>query len=126
MGHLPTEKFTKVAKEKLIPNFPIGPQDIRNAEHIFGPDTECLMGQTTQKRSPVNDKVQVAGVPQEILEQHCKVTTAMDVMKVNGISFLVTILRNIKFGMVSLLQRRTKSNLIKGMEAVNTLSKLGA
>ena len=43
------------------------------------------------------------GVPWDIIKVHHQVTLAVDIMYVNKVPFLVTILRNLKFGTVEAL-----------------------
>jgi hypothetical protein len=84
-----------------IVNFDVTGQDIRNAEHIFGPKKASLEGKTVRQGS---DQVRAGGlvpIPATIMAHYRTVVLSVDVMKINKMPFLVTISRAIKFGTVA-------------------------
>jgi hypothetical protein len=78
----------------LIANNPVTTEDIEIAEEIFGPDIGSLKGKTTRRKpAPViNDYIEI---PPELTTKQQDVILCIDGMKVNGLSFLTTISKNI-------------------------------
>ena len=99
---LSTHGFTKIANSQLIANLSIGQVDIAAAEQIFGPNLGALKGKTLKHRSvPVDNKTD--GVPPSILKWFQMVVLALNVMFVNKIPFLITVLRGLHFSTVESL-----------------------
>jgi hypothetical protein len=91
----------------MIRNCPMTPSSISAAHNIFGPDVASLKGKTTRRtHEPVlTGYVQI---PKEILELNKDVTLAVDVMFVDGIPFVVSLSRKIKFTTSEYVPRRSK------------------
>ena len=101
----------------LIPNCPVTIQDIKNAEFLWGPDIGCLKGKTTwQQPSAVH--ITGSDIPMQIMQQYKDVTLSVDVMKVTGIPFLMTISKHIKFGSAGKLDTMKNSHIIKHFRAI--------
>lgn len=90
IGRPSTKDFIRYVAEGLIPNCPVTVLDINNAEFIWGPDIGSLKGKTVRRQPPA---VRVTGtdIPVSIMQQHKDVTLSVDVMKVAGIPFLMSI-----------------------------------
>eukprot|EP00956_Cyclotella_meneghiniana_P038398 scaffold153893_cov47-Cyclotella_meneghiniana.AAC.1 len=97
IGRPNTKDFIHYVKSNLLPNCPVTVQDVRNAEVIWGPDLGSLKGNTVRRKSPVVT-VPTSNIPLGIMQKYRHVTLSTDVMKVNGIPFLMTISKHIKFG----------------------------
>ena len=79
-----------------IQNCPVTIKQIELAEQIFGPDLGRLKGKTTRtKPKPVS--MDYIHIPEELINTHCEVELSIDTIKVNGILFLTTVSRNIKY-----------------------------
>ena len=89
----------------MIRNCDITVADITATHHIFGPNVDCLMGKTVQKR-PDLVMIDYVEVPQEILDFNNDVTIAAYVFFVNSLTFLVSVYTDIKFTMVEYLPLR--------------------
>jgi hypothetical protein len=102
----------ELANKGRILNCDVTCQDILNAEHIFGPDVGSLKGKMVRQAS---DQVRSGGlVPilATIIDHYKKVILCIDVMKVNKMSFLVTISRALKFGTVAWLKNAKISTIL--------------
>ncbi len=89
-----------------ITNNPVTTDDIIVAEKIFGPDIGALKGKTTRRKPApvVNDYIEI---PKELIATQREVTLCMDGMKVNGISFLTTVSRNIQYRTAQYVKHQT-------------------
>ena len=117
IGRPSTADFIRYVAKNLIPNCPITVQDIKNAELIWGPDIGSLKGKTVRTQPPA---VRVTGtdIPVTIMQHYKDVTLSVDVMKVTGIPFLMTISKHIKFGSAGKLNSMKNSHIIKHFRAV--------
>ena len=52
-------------------------------------------------------------LPPDVMERHQLVTVCADIMHVNGVPFLVSISRNIKFGMIEEMSGRSTKTIMK-------------
>ena len=68
----------------------------------------------------ISQKVRVenASIPVSIMQQYKNVTLSMDIMKVAGIPFLMTISRNIKFGSAGKLDNMKTGHILKHFKAL--------
>jgi hypothetical protein len=85
-----------IVSSNQIRNLPITLDDINIAEKIFGPDVGALKGKTTRtKPAPVvPDFIEI---PKELIINHENVILCIDAIKINGLTFLTTISRNIMY-----------------------------
>ena len=72
---------------------PFTHEDIKNALTIFGPDLANTRGKTVQLRPDHADKVCIE-LPVEIISHNKVITLVADVMSVNSVPFLISMLRN--------------------------------
>jgi hypothetical protein len=106
----------------MIKNCPITSTDVANANTIFGPDLATLKGKTVRITPPpvATDYVQI---PNEIMSLNRNVTLAIDIMFVNGLPFLVSISRKIKFTTVEYLIGRKQHHLVNSIKKIVNLYK---
>jgi hypothetical protein len=100
-----------------LPNCPVTRANILAAEHIFGPYVGSLKGKTIRQK-PHLAKPLIEPLPPEVMSRYRNVTLAADVMHVNGLPMLVTVSRNIRFGMVEALPNRNISTLVASIKSV--------
>ena len=103
MGHPSVNDCENAAKCGCIENCPVTLEDIAIAEEVFGPDTHASKGKTVGKAPPIIE-VDHIKVPREILKLHNDVVMGPDVMKVNGLPFLLTVSSELKFMTVEFLE----------------------
>jgi hypothetical protein len=106
----------------MIKHCSVTSTDIDNAYKLFGDDIATLRGKTVRNTSDaaVADYVEI---PKEILDMNKAVTIAADVMFVNGLSFVVTILEKIKFTTTEYVPSRSQSNIVKSIIKIVSLYK---
>jgi hypothetical protein len=88
--------FEGMVSGKLIKNCPITTTNITNACNIFGPDLASIQGKTVQW-TPAPVVADYVAIPCLLVEQNGIVTMAADVFFVDGMAFLITLSRWIKF-----------------------------
>ena len=111
LGRPSTTDLIRFIQNKLIKNCPVTAQDVRNAEIIYGPDLGSLKGKTTRVKPPPI-RVQHIEIPRHIMEHYKNVTLSVDIMKVTGIPFLMTISQHIKFGTAGRLATMKTDHII--------------
>jgi hypothetical protein len=117
IGRPSVKDFIRYVENNMIPNCPVTSQDIRNAETIWGPDLGCLKGKTVWQQ-PKTVQTQSYTIPASIMQQYKDVILSADVMKVNGIPFLTTISRHIKFGSAGKLDSMENKTIVQHFKVV--------
>ena len=78
----------------MIKNCPVSEEDIQIAEKIFGKDIAALKGKSTWSK-PILVKTSVVPIPKALKQQHRKVELCGDIMFIQNILFLTTIVHQI-------------------------------
>jgi hypothetical protein len=120
LGNPSTRDFIKMIELNTIPNCPVSVDDIRAAEDILGPNLAALKGKTARKRSD-HVAIRPVALPAALAERYKEVTIAIDVMKVNGIPFFMSVSRNIKFGTAEVLKNQLAGTLLKYVRTIVNL-----
>ena len=114
----PSEKdFKNMVHAGMIPNCPITLDYIKNDNIIFGPNAPSLKGKMVRRKTkPVVSNY--GKTLKEILQLHRTVSVVADIMFFNGMEFLVSISRHVKFTMVQYIGKRTTGNISKSLENI--------
>ena len=112
-----TRDYIRYVAMNMIPTYPVTIQDIKNAEFVWGPDLGCVKGKTVRQTLP-KVRIEVTSIPITSMQQCKNVTLSVDIMKVTGIPFLMTISRHIKFGSAGKLDSMKNSHIIKHFKAI--------
>ena len=120
IGHPPDERFKEIVSlgEGGLRNCPITVADISNAPIIYGPNRPRCRGGTKRDTKVLRVKEQRVAIPREFYRMHKMVTITADVMFINGIAFLVTLSRKLKFRTVEFVPKRTAKTLAKHLTKV--------
>ena len=105
-----SDNFEKMERSNQIQNFPINSKEITNTKVIFGPHLAGVRREAlrcTPKRVD-SDRVKI---PRNFKLWHKSVTSVGNVFFVNGIPFLITQSRNIRFVIVKPMRSSTASQL---------------
>jgi len=114
--------YVQIVEEKKLKNCPVNKDDTVAAEHVFRPDVGSLKGKMV-RTSQGRVQASLLPIPAVIMERHPHVTLAADIMKVNGVAFLVSISRAIKFGTVELLAIQKLDTVLVTIKNINNLCK---
>ena len=83
-----------------IKNCPVIAADAKLADKIYGPNIAGVRGKTVRKNEPAYE---VDQIPMSVQSKYIMVTSAEDILYVNTIRFLVSILKHIGFGTTQLI-----------------------
>jgi hypothetical protein len=106
----------------MIKNCTVTPTDIDNARKLFGADIATLRGKTVRKTQDAAMADYVA-IPKEIIDLNKKITLAADILFVNGMPFVASLSRKIKFVTLEYVSSRSEPNLIKSLLKIVKLYK---
>jgi hypothetical protein len=94
LGHLTNRDFLEMVCSRMITNCSVSPDAVINTNCIFGPNLAGVRGHMV-RRSPESVTTNHIQIPRVLLEQHQRVTLAVDVMFVNRVLFLVSVSRGL-------------------------------
>ena len=97
LGRPSQRDFESALKNNLIRNSPVTSDDAKRALIIYGPDVAALKGKTTKRKSTHVPSITPTPVSPSIKDAHGQLTLCADVLFVQGLPFLHTIARHIKF-----------------------------
>jgi hypothetical protein len=81
--------FQCLVHHNLLKDCPITPDDVNNANNIFGPDLATIRGKTVRQK-PERIITDYVKIPRDFFEKHYRITLVADVMFVNLVPFLVS------------------------------------
>ncbi len=110
VGHSTKREIAKLVRYNMIKNCPITHQDIVNANKIFSLNLPVIRGKTTRTK-PMPVKTNYVVVPKYLITKNRAVCLTVDVKYVDGVPFLVTASRGIKFITIKHIPTETTSNL---------------
>ena len=87
------------------------------AEDNWGNDVGALKGKTFHK-IPTQVKIDLVELPKWLIKLYNKVFLGVDVVLINKIPFMVSVLRNIKFNTVHNMKNINKATLIGVIDAI--------
>jgi hypothetical protein len=109
LGRPGADRFMDIIRNNFIINCPVTIDDVARAQRIYGKDVAFLKGKTTA--SPAKDYVPEQPpicLPQDILDNHSKVTLCCNIFFVLGLPFSISTSRNIHFVSCRPIADRTK------------------
>ena len=96
IGTPTVENFKGLLKMNMIANNPITVEDVDRAEKIYGPSIYSMKGKTTRAKPKVvvNDTIDI---PKELITKNYYIDLCIDIIYVNGLAFLSSIDKQIKY-----------------------------
>ncbi len=117
MGRPGRQTFETMLKKGMIINNPVTVQDYRNALSIYGEDLGVLKGKTVrQKQNHV--KIETDIKP-KVKQEH--IVLAVDLLYFTGLTFLITVSRNIRFITATMIPDRKKNTILGALKQVINL-----
>ena len=83
VGNPIDRKYKDKASNKLLPNFPITPHDITNANSMFVPDLLGVKGNVVGNKPSMVETQEYMNTPEYFYKLHKFMTLAVNVMFVN-------------------------------------------
>jgi hypothetical protein len=117
IGNPSENNFRGLVSNNMIMNCPLTTTAITNARNIFGKDLASVRGKTVQW-APAPVVGDYVSVPNGVIEKNKTVMMAANVFFVDGIAFLLTVSRNIKFITAKHVATRTAKSLSKHLDRV--------
>jgi hypothetical protein len=112
--------FKNMVRSNMIKNCNVTPIDINNAYKLFGDDIASLRGKTF-RTTPDPVMADYVEIPKEILVLNKDLTVAADIMFVNGLPFVTSISRKLKFTTIEYVTSRSETNLVKSLLKIVSL-----
>jgi hypothetical protein len=87
--------LANAVEHNVIGNNPFTRRDVRIAKQIYGPDVAALKGKTVKQQRKMPREDEANDTPPLIAKEYCDVYLSLDVMHVNGVSFLMSFSKHI-------------------------------
>ena len=120
IGHPSPKDYKDMVRSGMILNFPVTVADINVANDLLGPDIGSIRGKTT-RTAPEPVATNYVHIPSEIRERMGPVELTADLLFVNGIPFLLTLGKRIKFTIIENVPDRKATTLLRGLKAVQNV-----
>ena len=117
LGFLSERDFEKMVCSKMTVNCHVTFDDKKNAKLIFGPDITSLKGKSV-RRNPASAVTDYVDIPQEILESCKELEVSTDIMFINKLPFLVSIIRGLKFTTIEYLPSKNEIALVTSINKI--------
>jgi hypothetical protein len=101
----------------FITNNPTMQEEIAIAEQVFGPDISSLKGNITRK-TPIPVLNNYIKIPQELFTKQDKNALCINRIKVNRLTFLMTISKNIFYQTAQFIDKKTVSNYTEALRDI--------
>ena len=109
--------FLKMLDSKTLANCKVTRRDFRMARDIYGRNEAIIKGRTT-RRQPEAVEIEITDVPRHILKNYGDVTLCVDIFYVNGIRFITSISKHIKFRTARAITNMRRSTITSALEGI--------
>ena len=106
-----------MVENNLLPGCHLTANDVKTADHICGHDLGSIEGRTVWSSSE-QVKIPISNIPPDLMAKYQCVILAVDVMFVNKIPFLITMLHDIKFNIIEMLRSQTNKVFMASIQQV--------
>ena len=111
------EAFKALLRMNIIKNCPVTPEHVDRANDIYGLPIAALKGKATRSKPPIMSK-DIIEIPEEIYLKNYKLHLCIDIVYINGMTFLVSIDKEIRFRSIVHLKKCSKSLLYEGLDKI--------
>ncbi|EJK60825.1 hypothetical protein THAOC_18763, partial [Thalassiosira oceanica] len=116
-GHLTDERFKQLVSSPRVRNCKVNDRDVTHKCLIFGKSRAVIRGSTTRVK-PDRVKAEYIDIPRDFYRLHKFVTLTADVMFVNGLGFLTTFSRDLRFHTAEYVPTRTAKQLSSSLKKI--------
>lgn len=113
-------KMYNILDQRQLSKCCINSQDVKNPRKIFGPDVVPLKGKTVRRKEAHVELIS-RPIPADLMQRNLEVTVCFDVMYLNGIAFLISISRALKFCTAEALENRKGDTLLTGIKRIKMI-----
>jgi hypothetical protein len=110
--------LANAVEHNIIGNNPFTRRDVRIAKDIYGPDVPALKGKTVKRQSKMPREDEINDIPPYISKEYCDVHLSIDVMFVNGITFLISFSKHICLIQAYVIRKNNKQKYLDGILAM--------
>jgi hypothetical protein len=110
--------LANAVEHNIICNTPFTRRDVRIAKQIYGPDVAALKGKTVKQQSKMPREDEANEFPSYISKEYCDVHLSIDVMYVNGISFLISFSKHTGLIQSYCIRKNNKQKYLDGILAM--------
>ena len=101
----------------MIPNYPVIIHNIKDAEFIWILDLRCVKGKTAKQVSP-KENVENTSIPVPFMQHYNNITLTVNITRLAGIQFQLTIPRHLEFVSTGKLDRLKHGHILKYFKAL--------
>ena len=117
VGYPSDKDFLQMIDNKAIQNCTVTRRDIKMARQIYGRNRSSLQGKTVRRQVP-HVREDITMIPESVLKNYKHVTLCCDIFHVNGIKFIGTISKHIKFRTARAITNMRKSTLLSTLKTI--------
>ena len=117
LGYPFVDNLKTIIKMNMIWDNPITKSDVKLMEHLFKPDIPTIKGKTTRQH-PHHLVSNMVSIPHELHNTQCNVCLYIEIMYINGMPFLTTISKNIKYHTVMWVADCTAPTITSPVESI--------
>ena len=110
--------LANAVENNVIGNTPFTRRDVRIAKQIYGPDVAALKGKTVKQQSKMPREDESKDIPPYIAKEYHDVHLSIDVMHVNGITFLISFSKHIGLIQSYCIRKSNKQKYLDGILAM--------
>jgi hypothetical protein len=110
--------LANAVEHNIIGNTPFTRRGVCIAKQIYGPDVAALKGKTVKQQSKMLREDAANDVPKYIAKEYCDVHLSIDVMYINGISFLIYFSKHIGLIQSYCIRKNNKGKYLDGISAM--------
>ena len=122
LGFPTSRNFLRIIDHDVIPDLPIKRQAAKDYLYVYGEHEAALQGKTKKRTVPHIDSYNSVPIDPDILEHHHDVTLCVDVFFVDGLAFLLSVSRDIRYyNIVSLDGTKAKTDLKPELDRIRNI-----
>jgi hypothetical protein len=110
--------LANAVEHNIIGNNPFTQRDVCITKSIYGPDVPALKEMTVKRQSKMPREDEIKDISPYISKEYCDVHLSIDVMFVNGITFLISFSKHICLIQAYVIRKNNKQKYLDGILAM--------